>query len=158
MSHFFHLNFLKIMCPSGATSISKELTSDNDITTSVSEMEVVNEKGIHSSSVLMAFKIVFNNIDNNVNLSHMRQDQQTQFMHYYHSYAVCEERFYVVCLSLFLIINPVLSIPVTKILPFNCDQQSLLHNFAILISCLITDNLPYFQENYSDILQSDICV
>lgn len=143
--------FSEITCPSSGTSIGQELTTNNDITTS--EMEVVNEEGSHSSSMLLGFEFVGDNIDKNVNSRHMKQDRQTQSMYYYHSYAVCDRTS--ICGLSESVPNlksiPVLSIPVTKILPSDCDQQSLLHNFTILISRLITNNFPYFEENYGNI-------
>lgn len=107
----------------------------------------VEESGC--SRLLLGYKLVGDNIDKNVRPRHMRQDRQTLSMHYYHSYAV-RDRVNVSGLSdarPSLKNTPLLSVPVTDVLPSDSDHKNLMHNFALLVSRHLVDHLHHFKEN-----------
>ena len=136
--------FSDITCNEHATVVHES----HEVEPMSSEVECGN------SSLLLGFKLVGDNIDKNVRPRHMRQDKQTLSMHYYHSYAV-RDRVSISGLSDAIpdLKNvPLLSIPVNNVLPSDSDHQSLMHNFALLVSRHLVDHIRYFKENYSDIV------
>ena len=116
-----------------------------------------NEMG-SNLTLLFGYKIVGDNIDKNVRPRYARQDNNTLSLHCYHSYAV-RDRVSVSGLSdkvPNLRNTPLLSIPVTDVLPSPTDEKNIKHNIVILVSRLLVEHLKHFNENYSDVVEGHI--
>ena len=118
-----------------------------------------DDEGTSSSlSLVFGYKIVGDNIDKNVRPRYTRQHSKTLSMHCYHSYAV-RDRVNISGLSdevPNLQRVPLLSVPVTDILPSQTDEISIKHNFAILVSRQLVEHMKHFKENYSDVVQKHL--
>jgi hypothetical protein len=52
--------------------------------------------------------------------------------------------------------TPIHSIPVTKVLPSLTDEINIKHNFTILVSRILVEHIPFFNENFNDVVQRHI--
>ena len=94
-------------------------------------------------SVNTGYKLVFDNIDKNVNPRHMRSDNQTRSLHYVQVYAV-RDRVNFDGLSN----ERRTEVNVFDILPTDEDYMLLKKNFSILISRMIVKFLPFFSSDF----------
>lgn len=79
-------------------------------------------------------------------------------MHFYHSYAV-RDRVSITGLSDTtpnLRNTSLISIPVDQVLPTASDEQTMKHNFSLLISRILVDHLKHFSEGYHDVTERHI--
>ena len=118
----------------------------------------IDDESADNVSLVIGYKLVGDNIDKNVKPRYTCQDKNTLSLHYYHSYAV-QDRVSLSGLSdeiPDISSIPLLSIPVHTILPSTVDGQTLIHNFTLLTSRILVDNLKHFTENYSDVVDRHI--
>lgn len=97
------------------------------------------------SDAWMGYKIVGDNLDFNVKPRYRRIDTETQSLHFFHYYAV-KDRINLAGVSdqnAYADV-PSSSLPVDTLLPSSSDQQSILHNFGILVGRVLVEELPYF--------------
>lgn len=96
-----------------------------------------------STNSLPTFKLVGDNLDKTIRPRDIRHDHQTRSLHYFHLCAVRDR----VDLSKTCDTRPIPedTITLTEILPTKQDQECLLQNFAILISRVLKERLPFFK-------------
>ncbi len=105
-----------------------------------------SEDAAAGKSVNTGYKIVFDNIDKNVNPRHMRSDNQTRSLHYVQSYAVKDRINYDgISDELPTEVN------VFDILPTGEDYKCLKESFAILVSRVIVNFIPFFTSDYKNL-------
>lgn len=102
------------------------------------------------------FKLCGDNIDKNIKRRHVRSDRQTISLHYFHSYAV-KDRIESSSLS----DNqpqriPDLSDVLTKVQCSQEDHDSTVEQFSILLARMLCENVKYFKENFSDVVEQHI--
>lgn len=128
-------------------NLNHNVPTDNDVLEDEANVEPV-----------MGFKMIGDNIDKNVKCRYTRVDKrQVTSMHYYHYYAL-QDRTNIAGIpdnSPDLENIPLLTIPVNDVLPTVTDERNLYHNFAIIISRVLVDNLKYFN-CYSDVVTHHI--
>ena len=143
------------MAPTFDTSPLSDLeTSENplsDVTQTVkSQSEPLIQQSASATpcqppSRWSGFKIVGDNLDKSIKPSHMRSDCQAKSLHYFNSIAVKDH----VDLSHLYDIPPSGPAPSLKsmlqnLLPSTADNHILRDNFAIHISRILAENMPFF--------------
>ena len=94
---------------------------------------------------LPTLKFVGDNLDKEVKPSDMREDNQTQSLHYFHVYGVRDR----IDLTNHDDQQPtpdISSICIDKLLPSKEDESALCANFCILISRVLKKHMPFFKE------------
>ena len=99
---------------------------------------------------LATVKLCGDNIDWTVHPSHVRCDQQTQSIHYFHSYAV-KDRIDLSSLS----DNPPTDQPtstevISKIFPSAHEDSVICDDFAILLARMLCSNMKFFKDTFTD--------
>jgi len=97
-------------------------------------------------SINAGYKIVFDNIDKNVRPRFMRSEHQTRSLHFVHSFAVKDR----IAFSQFSSKTPT-EVNVFDILPDDNDYKSLKSDFAVLVSRMIVEYMPFFSADYKGI-------
>ena len=93
-------------------------------------------------------------MDKNVHTRYMRSDRQTTSLHYFHAFAALD-RF---DLSNYTEDLPPIpdSPPLQELLPLQSDIIKLEENFSIHIGRVLCKYMPYFQEDYGDVVPTHI--
>ena len=97
-------------------------------------------------------KICGDNIDWSIHPRYIRSNQQTQSVHYFHSYAI-KDRVDISTLSDVPPQNlPSTSEVLSKVIS-SAHEESIIHdNFAVLLGRMLCSNLKIFKETFADIL------
>ena len=102
------------------------------------------------------FKICGDNLDKTMHRRHIRCDQQNKTLHYFHSYAVKDQ----VNLQDLSDAGPkkpsTISEVLEKVEPNAQENALFIDECAVLLSRIMCDNMPYFIENYEDVVQRHI--
>ena len=119
--------------------------SSSSLTSSIDLDTFLGPEYPRPSGHLTTFKIVGDNIDKEVKPRHMRSDNQTRSLHYFHSYAVRDR------LNLDSYDdNPSApdqsSIDLELLLPSSDDARDIRHNMTILIARILKKYMPYFSK------------
>ena len=117
-------------------SVPLQSCSDDD-----SELQKIEMNSLNSG-----YKIVFDNIDKNVKPRFVRSDHQTHSLHFVHSYAVKDR----IEFSQFSSKTPT-AVNIFDIIPDEHDYKSLKSDFAVLISRMIVEYMPFFSTDYKGI-------
>ena len=99
------------------------------------------------------FKLVGDNLDKTINPRIMRSDHQRSSLHYFHCFAVRDR----INLSNFSDIPPVISSlsiddTLSKLIPTNDDQRALQHNFKVIMSQILVEEIPFFKTTFNDVI------
>ena len=107
-----------------------------------------------SSAEWYGMKFVADNIDKTVKSRYMRVDRRNTSMHYVHMYAVRDR----VNLTHSSEVPPsVPNVPnLDDLLPSQIDDSALSTLFAAHIARILTTYMPFFQENFGDVVQLHI--
>ena len=98
-------------------------------------------------------KIVGDNVDKHIKARYMRVDQQGQSLHYFLAYAT-QDRF---DLSMPEEAPTVPTDPdLSKLLPSDDDQLTTKQLFAIHIACILCKYMPFFSEDFGDVIPEHI--
>ena len=103
-------------------------------------------------SLNAGYKIVFDNIDKNVNPRYMRSDYQTRSLHYVQSFAVKDR---IAFSNLSGEIRTEVNI-LFDVIPGEEDYKALKQDFTILLSRLLVEHLPFFNSDYKGLVPSHI--
>ena len=112
------------------------------------------EGHVDESNSWTGYKIVGDNLDKNIKPRYKRIDHQTQSLHFFHHFAV-KDRIDLSSVSddpSPYIDVPVSDLPIDALLPSVPDHQTLMHNFAILVSRVLVAELSYFQTTFDDVV------
>lgn len=101
-------------------------------------------------------KIVGDNIDKHVRCRQMRLDRQNKSLHYFHSFAVKDRVNLHDVSDIPPTTTPSISTVLPKLLPSKDDDAVIYDDFAILLARMMCDNMPYFKENYGDVVERHI--
>ena len=98
------------------------------------------------------------NLDKNVRPRYRRIDHPTESLHFFQYYAVKDR---VNLMNVPDIPNPCLHKPISDIdlntiLPSSADHQVMLHNFGILVSRILVEDLPYFNMTFEGVVTKHI--
>ena len=103
------------------------------------------------------YTIVGDNLDKDVKPRYRRIDKETQSLHFFQYYAVCDH------INLAGVSDnspksnlPANKLPVDTLLPTSSDHQALVRNFAVLASCILVEELPYFNRTFEGIVTKHI--
>lgn len=88
--------------------------------------------------------LVGDNVDKNVSPRDMRIDNQVKSLHYFHSYAT-HDRIDFSDLSTEGTVGEIASLPLSTFVPSVDDCKALRENYIVLVACVITEKLLYFQ-------------
>ena len=103
----------------------------------------------------LSYKIVGDNIDKTVRPRFMRMKQhRTQSLHFFHSYAIRDR----IDTSGLLDVHPQTCLPSPRqlaesLLPQVEDDYTIMSNFSVLISRVLTEHLQFFKTSFSDVVQ-----
>jgi hypothetical protein len=113
---------------------------------------------VHLHSIWNGFTIVIDNLDKNVSPRYKRVDNQTKSLHFCNGFAahdrinlegVSDEP------SQFANV-PVNDLPLKDLLPTDSDNQQVIHNFSILVSRVLTQELKYFNHTFEGCVTNHI--
>ena len=108
---------------------------------------------IEPASHNAGFKIVFDNLDKTIRQRHMTIEKQTQSLHYVQAYAVKDRIDYSIYRDNRENIG---EFNLHSLLPDSEDYSSLKERFAILVSRVVIDYIPFFQENFHGLVERHI--
>lgn len=111
-----------------------------------------NEPGSEPSAC-PGVKLVIDNIDSTVKPRYQRIDSQNKSLHYVQVYAVRDR------INFSQLSNSPPSPAgrsVYDILPTTSDYQMLKHNFAILVSHILVEHIPYFKDDFKGLVPRHI--
>lgn len=130
------------------TMLDQECTPNLNPTTSAQDPPQDGHNQQMSSQV-KGVKIVGDNIDKNVKPRFMRSDHQGKSLHYFHCYAV-QDRFNLSMPEDYPDIpaNPKLE----DLLPSESDVSNMKAYFAIHVARILCKYMPYFTEEFSDVI------
>lgn len=143
-------------CQSKASSSDPMTQSDSQASTSPTtyQSEITNlgsdisefcgPSGHPPEPKLKTFKIVGDNIDKNIRPREMRVDNQTQSLHFFHSYAV-RDRVDLSTFSSDVNVPDVSNIKLESLLPSPNDEHILKKNLAVLMGRVLIKHLPFFK-------------
>ena len=104
------------------------------------------------------YKIVGDNLDRNIKPRYRRLDQQTVSLHCFHYYTVRDRidisgipdeykpSFYTAASKL----------PLDVLLPSSSDHLAMVHNFGILVSRVLVEELAYFSTTFEGVVTTHI--
>ena len=110
-----------------------------------------NEPG-SEPSVCPGVKLVLDNIDSTVKPRYQRLDSQNKSLHYVQVYAVRDR----INFSQLSNSPPPPGRSVYDILPTTSDYQMLKDNFAILVSRILVEHIPYFKDDFKGLVPRHI--
>ena len=147
------LDFNSSTTSDSSSSNSSDNSSSYDGSLSVSQScEKEADVNIREPLSLNAgYKIVFDNIDKNVNPRYMRSDYQTRSLHYVQSFAV-KDRIAFSNLSGEIRTE----VNIFDVIPGEEDYKALKQDFIILLSRLLVEHLPFFNSDYKGLVPSHI--
>ena len=100
------------------------------------------------------FKVVGDNVDKTIKPRHMREDRQTESVHYFQIYAVKDR------------VNlsgsseeprtPGQNPPLSEILPSPEDNQALTTNMTTIVTRILAEHIPFIKENLRDAVTQHI--
>ena len=109
-------------------------------------------RGYAYGSMWVGFKILGDNLDKTIKPHDVRSNNQSQSLHYFNLYAVCDR----IDFSLFScessIIDPA-NLDMSVFLPSAADKDALFDNFTILISRILCGYFPTLCEYVSSVTQ-----
>ena len=101
-------------------------------------------------------KLCGDNLDDLKRRRHMRCDQQNESLHYFQSYAVKDRLNLTDVSDVTPTRTPTVPEVLEKVLPTDSDDAVVQDEFAILVARMMCENMQYFKENYSDVVQNHI--
>ena len=107
-----------------------------------------------TSSQWFGYKVVGDNVDKKVKPRHMRSDNQSKDLHYFHLYAAKDRIDFSEASEEPPSLNP--DAILSELLPTADDIKDITSNFGVLISRKLIQYFPYFEKHFSDIVTQHI--
>lgn len=104
-------------------------------------------------SLNSGYKLVFDNINKNIKPRYMRADAQTISLNYVQMYGVKDRIDYSSAVSCQ---RSSVELNLYDILPSSRDYDSLKQDFTVLISRMIVNYLPFFREDFNNLVEKHI--
>ena len=135
---------------SAESSSSAQSTSSSPDDSSSTDLSVTDVFGhdisfAPTTASLPTLKLVGDNLDKDIKPRDMREDNQTQSLHYFHVYGV-RDRIDLTNYDDQQPIPDISSICIDKLLPSKEDELALCANFCILIAQVLKKHMPFFKE------------
>lgn len=133
------------------TAISTPAKAQPECSKNLSQEKSHNETG-SQRPLCPGVKLVLDNIDSTVKPRYQRLDSQNKSLHYVQVYAVKDRTDF----SRLSDSPPPPGKSVYDILPTTSDYQILKEKFAILVARVLVKHIPYFKEDFKDLVTRHI--
>ena len=131
--------------PTECETQSSEQPTSSHLTEELDNIFGPEMNAVPTSTSLMTYKIVGDNIDKNVKPPDMRSDHQTRSLHYFQAYAVRDR----IDLSIYEdmpSLPDISSVNVDQLLPTEQDAKDLKKNCAFIAARVLKKYMPFFKK------------